>query len=87
MGQVTQAFPHLGLEAVKHKVKTANKHWQRQKWLVIYNAMIEPRPAADIAMHVGVSKGFMRQVIQKYNRCWGNSTLNTWTHVEGVIVI
>jgi transposase len=68
MGQVTQAFPHLDLETVKHKVKTASKHWQRQKWLVIYNAMIDPRPAADIAMHVGVSKGFVRQVIQQYNR-------------------
>lgn len=76
MGQVTQAFPHLGLEAVKHKVKTADKHWQRQKWLVIYNAMIDPRPAADIAMHVGVSKGFVRQVIQKYNR-QGETALST----------
>ncbi len=47
MGQVTQAFPHLELEAVKQKLKQANKYWQRQKWLVIYNAMIDPRPAAE----------------------------------------
>ena len=76
MSQVTQAFPHLNLEAVKHKVKTSDKHWQRQKWLVIYNAMIDPRPAADIAMHVGVSKGFVRQVIQQYNR-QGEAALST----------
>lgn len=68
MGQVTQAFPHLELEAVKQKLKQASKYWSRQKWLVIYNAMIGPRPAAEIAKHVGVSRGFVRQVIQQYNR-------------------
>jgi len=47
MGQVTQAFPHLELES---EVKQADKYG-RQKWLVIYNAMIDPRPAAEIARH------------------------------------
>ena len=47
MGQVTQASPHLELEKVLQKLKQASKHWQRQKWLVIYNAMIDPRPAAE----------------------------------------
>lgn len=68
MSQVTQAFPHLELERVKQRLKQASKYWERQKWLVIYNAMIDPRPAADIARHIGVSKGFVRQVIQQYNR-------------------
>ncbi len=76
MGQVTQAFPHLELEAVKQKLKQANKYWQRQKWLVIYNAMIDPRPAVDIAKHVGVSRGFVRQVIQQYNR-QGEASVST----------
>lgn len=76
MGQVTQAYAHLDLETVKQKVKTTSKHWQKQKWLVIYNAMIDPRPAADIAMHVGVSKGFVHQVIQQYNR-QGEAALST----------
>ena len=68
MSQVTQAFPHLNVETVKQKLKTLKKHWERQKWLVIYNAMVDPRPAEDIALHVGVSKGFVRKVIQQYNR-------------------
>ena len=68
MGQFTQAFPDLELEIVKQKLKQADKYWDRQKWLVIYNAMIEPRPAAEIARHKGVSKGFVRQVIQQDNR-------------------
>jgi transposase len=68
MAQVTQAFPHLDLETVKQRVKLAHSHWERQKWLVIYNALADPRTAAEIALHVGVSKGFVRKVIQKYNR-------------------
>lgn len=68
MYRVTQAFPHLDLETVKQKVKLAQSYWERQKWLVIYNALADPRTAADIALHVGVSKGFVRKVIQQYNR-------------------
>ncbi|MEB3179356.1 MAG: winged helix-turn-helix domain-containing protein [Nostocaceae cyanobacterium] len=68
MAQVTQALPHLDLETVKQRVKLAQSHWERQKWLVIYNAIADPRTASEIALHVGVSKGFVRKVIQKYNR-------------------
>jgi transposase len=68
MNQVTQAFPHLDLETVKQKVKMALSYWERQKWLVIYNALVAPRTAAKIALHVGVSKGFVRKVVQQYNR-------------------
>ena len=68
MSQVTQALPHLDLETLKQKLKTANSHWLRQKWLVVYTAMVDPRPAKDIAKHIGVSIGFVRQVIQQYNR-------------------
>ena len=30
--------------------------------------MVDPRPAQEIAKHAGVSKGFVRQAIQQYNR-------------------
>jgi len=46
-------------------VKQADKYWERQKWLIIYNAMIDPRPAG-IARHRSVKK-FVRQN-QQYNR-------------------
>jgi hypothetical protein len=67
MTQVTQAFPHLDRETVKEKVKLARSYWERQKWQVIYNASADPRTAAEIALHVGVSKGFVRKVIQQYS--------------------
>lgn len=76
MGQVTQAFPHIDLETVKQKVKLASSHWEKQKWLVIYNAFADPRTAAEIALHLGVSKGFVRKVIQQYNR-QGENGLST----------
>ena len=75
MAQVTQAFPHLDLETVKQRVKLAQSHWERQKWLVIYNAIAQPKRAAEIALHVGVSKGFVRKVIQQYN-CAGETGLS-----------
>ena len=68
MRQVTQALPHIELAVVKDNVKTATKHWERQKWLVVYNAMVDPRSASEIAKHIGVSKGFVHKVIQSYNR-------------------
>jgi hypothetical protein len=68
MGQVTQACPYRDLETVKQKVKLASSYWQRQKWLLIYNALADPRTSADIALHLGVSQGFVRKVIQQYNR-------------------
>lgn len=68
MAQVTQACPYLDLEAVKQRIKLAQSHWERQKWLVIYNALADSRTAAEIALHVGVSKGFVRKVVQQYNR-------------------
>lgn len=76
MSQVTQALPHLDIETVKQKLKTASRHWERQKWLVIYTARVAPRPAQAIAKHIGVSKGFVRQVIQRYNR-QGEAALST----------
>ncbi len=68
MGLFTQACSHLGLETVKQKVKLASSYWEKQKWLVIYNALVDPRTSAEIALHLGVSQGFVRKVIQQYNR-------------------
>jgi len=84
MGQVTQAFPHLELERVKQKLKQADKYWERQKWLVIYNAMIDPRPCWDCKAR-GVSKGFVRQVIQQYNR-QGEAAVSRPKAVGGTVI-
>ncbi|NEO81117.1 MAG: winged helix-turn-helix transcriptional regulator [Moorea sp. SIO4G3] len=68
MSRLSIAASHLSIEGVKQKMKTAPNFWQRQKWLVIYNALVDPRPAAEIAQHAGVSVGTVHRVISKYNR-------------------
>jgi hypothetical protein len=45
MSRVTIAAFHLTAQTVKEKMKTAQSFWPRQKWLVVYNALIDPRPA------------------------------------------
>ena len=51
MSRVSRALPHLTAESLKQKFRTAKNFWQQQKWLVIYNALVEPREAKEIAKH------------------------------------
>ena len=68
MGRVTRAATHLPADEVKQRAKTDPRYWCRQRWLIIYNALVDPRPASEIATHVGVSLDTVHQVISKYNR-------------------
>ncbi len=68
MARVTRAAAHLSVEEVKHRLKTDPRSWCRQRWLIIYNALVEPRKAEEIAKHCGVSKATVHQVISSYNR-------------------
>jgi transposase len=68
MSRVSRAVPHLSLEAVEQKLKSANNYWHRQKWLVVYNGLVDPRPASAIAKQTGVSVATVHKVISQYNR-------------------
>jgi transposase len=68
MARVTRAVAHLSVEEVKQRMQTDPHQWRRQRWLVIYNALVDPRPAEEIAKHCGVSKATVHQVISSYNR-------------------
>lgn len=68
MTRVTRAAEHLPMEEVKNRLKTDLRPWCRQRWLIIYNALIEPRKAEEIARHCGVSKATVHDVISCYNR-------------------
>ena len=68
MARVTRAASHLSAEEVKRRLKHDSRPWCRQRWLIIYNALIEPRKAEEIAKHCGVSKAMVHQVISTYNR-------------------
>jgi transposase len=68
MARVTRAAGHLSGEEVKERMHTDPHPWRRQRWLIIYNALVDPRPAEAIAKHCGVSKASVHQVISSYNR-------------------
>ncbi len=56
MARVTHAAPHLPIAEVKNRMRTDPRAMARQRWLIIYDALVEPRSAAEIARHCGVSK-------------------------------
>src|SRR6266571_8563633 len=68
MARVTRAAAHLTLEEVKIRMRTDPRALYRQRWLIIYNALAQPRKAEEIARHCGVSKATVHQVISTYNR-------------------
>jgi len=60
--------PHLSVEDVTEKLKTAEDDRQREKWLVIYNVLVDTRPAATIALHTATSLWFVYHTVSDYNR-------------------
>ena len=68
MSRITRAAAHLPVDAVKAKLQVATNATQRRRWLIVYNALIEPRAASSIALHTGVSVATVRLVMSTYNR-------------------
>lgn len=76
MSRITRAVAHLSVDAVKAKLQFAANVTQRRRWLIVYNALVDPRPASSIALHTGVSVATVRLVISTYNR-FGPAALDT----------
>jgi hypothetical protein len=68
MARITRAAAHLPVEEVKARLKLDPRPWCRQRWLIIFNALVEPRAAAEIAKHTGTTVAMVHQVISTYNR-------------------
>jgi Homeodomain-like domain len=68
MARITRAAAHVSLEEVKSRLQNDPRAWCRKRWLIIYNALVDPRKAEEIAKHCGVSKATVHQVISLYNR-------------------
>ena len=66
--RVTRAVAHLPAEEVKRRMTHDPRFWCRQRWLIIYQALMAPRKAEEIATHTGVSVSTVRRVISTYNR-------------------
>ena len=57
MGRITRATGHLSEDEIRERIRVAKTPWISQKWLVILHAMVDPKPAREIALRVGVGKG------------------------------
>jgi transposase len=68
MGRITKAYPHASGEELQTRLKSAKDRRTTQKLLVILNAMVDPRPAEEIALHTGVSIHSVHNWIPAYNR-------------------
>jgi transposase len=68
MWKVTKSIPHLSKEEVQERIKGTVGFWRVQKWLVIWNALVDPRPAGEIALHTGLAEQSVHNLISRYNR-------------------
>lgn len=59
---------HLSLDEIRMKMQTRPGFLTMQKWLVIYNFIVHPRPLAQIAMHTGLSEATVYRIVFDYNR-------------------
>lgn len=67
MGGVTAAAPHLSEFEVSIRLRQTAGREQR-RWLIIWNALVDPRPASEIAIHTDVSVATVHNVMSRYNR-------------------
>ena len=68
MAGVTRAAAHLSVEEVTRRWKHDPRPWCRQRWLIISQALVDPREAAPIAKHGGVSSPTVHHLIWASNR-------------------
>jgi hypothetical protein len=68
MAGVTRAAAHVPMEEVAARWNYDPRPHCRQRWLIIYQALVDPREAAQIAKHSGVSTETVHQLISAYKR-------------------
>lgn len=66
--QTVNLEDHLSLDEIKIKMQTRPGFLTMQKWLVVYNLMVHPRPLSQIAMHTGLSEATVYRIVSDYNR-------------------
>ena len=68
MARKTQAAPHLSAEEVKARLQLDPRPLCRQRWLIIYNGLVDPREASEMAQHTGTTVAMVHRVGASYNR-------------------
>lgn len=68
MARVSIILPHLSVSEVHEKIRTTKNFRTQQKWLIVYNTLVDPRQTTEIALHTGTTVRTGHQVISDYNR-------------------
>jgi transposase len=68
MGTVSKSNPHLSKEEMQERIKATVGFWRVQRWLAIWNALVDPRTAGEIALHTGLAEQSGHNLISRYNR-------------------
>ena len=58
---------HVSVDEIRMKMQMSAGFLQFQKWLVIYNVLVDPRPISEIAKHTGLSESSVYRIIAEYN--------------------
>ncbi len=67
MFEASRIADYLSVDEIRMKMQMSAGFLRMQKWLVIYNAVIDPRPIPEIAKHTGLSEGSVYRIIAEYN--------------------
>lgn len=76
MAKVTKALPHLTEAEINEKIKSTVGFWRVQRWLIIRQALINPKTAEEIALNYGVAEQTVHNLIAAYNR-YGSDAVET----------
>jgi transposase len=68
MGRVTSAAPHLSAEEIARRLKESIGTREHRRWLIIWNALVDPRSASEIAKHTGGSENTVHDLVSRYKR-------------------
>jgi transposase len=68
MGRVTMVVKHLRVEEIDARIKACTEAWRIRRWQVIRCALVHPKPAAEIALEVGLARQTVHNLIAAYNR-------------------
>ena len=67
MRETVRVTDHLSADEIKMRLQMTGGFFRIQKWLVIYNAIVDPRPVSEIAKHTALSEGTVHRIIAEYN--------------------
>ena len=76
MGRVTRVANYLTLEEIDERIGQCNAAWGMKRWMAIRHAIVDPKPAKEIGMHVWLAKQTVNNLVSAYN-LYGPEALET----------